>query len=362
MKKIKIIISSLLVASITGVIIYLSVPDNFPTINAAGSSAVSPLMTLLATEYNDADVVVQAGGSGLGIQVAVNGKKDIGMASKNPGIKFDNWETEEQKKEFEDWKKREIKTITIAWDGLGVVYKPPSDDSNFQLNIDKATLAKIYLAFAGFDDVPFSDIGSSSKTNIIPYARDGGGKQSGTADAFLKDSGFGKKWQEGMEASDISKIDKALGDGQYGKNTFKTAESNSQAWSFFKAENKSGSMIYLSAGFIINNINEIENAGFKVATYGDKGIEIDAGLITNGYNWYRPLNIMFSLLTAKQYIKDFAEWIISYPFSDTNTDKIPGEIINSAGYIELTNDQKLTMTENGEFWVPDYILKHNGAK
>ncbi|MGL5591625.1 MAG: PstS family phosphate ABC transporter substrate-binding protein [Mycoplasmoidaceae bacterium] len=359
MKKIKIIISSLLVASITGAIIYLSVPDNFPTINAAGSSAVSPLMTLLATKYDDADVVVQAGGSGLGIQVAVNGKKDIGMASKNPGIKFDD----ENDKDALDWENKEIKTITIAWDGLGVVYKPPSDDPEFQLNIDKATLAKIYLAFAGFDNVPFSEIGSTSKINIIPYARDGGGKQSGTADAFLKDSGFKKEWQEGMDESTIDKIEKALGEGQYGNNTFKTAESNSQAWSFFKAENKNGSMIYLSAGFIINNITEIENAGFKIATYGDEKISINENKITNGYNWYRPLNIMFSLLTSKQYIKDFAEWIISYPFSDSNTDPTPGEIINDAGYIELTTSQKLTMTdENGEFWVPDHVLKYSGAK
>ena len=51
MKKNKIIIPSLFPASIAGAIIYFSVPDNFPAINAGGSSAVSPLMTSLANEY-----------------------------------------------------------------------------------------------------------------------------------------------------------------------------------------------------------------------------------------------------------------------------------------------------------------------
>ncbi|MGL5246012.1 MAG: PstS family phosphate ABC transporter substrate-binding protein [Mycoplasmoidaceae bacterium] len=352
MKKIKVIISSLLVASIIGAIIYLSIPDNFPTINAAGSSAVSPLMTLLANKYDAADVVVQAGGSGLGIQVVVNGTKDIGMASKNPKI-FDK----PLDPQAEDWTKREIKTVTIAWDGMGIVYKPPSNQPDFQLDITKATIAKIYLAFAGFDNVPFTDLGSTSEINIIPYARDGGGKQSGTADAFFKDSQL--EWKE--EITDVAtqeKITKALQDGQYGRNTFKTAESNSQAWSFFKADDKRGSMIYLSAGFIINNKTEIENAGFKIATYS--GIPIDDNKITKGYDWYRPLNIMISILTAKEYIKDFAEWIIS----DPTLNPIPQEIINKAGYIELTEAQKLTMTDpiSKEFWIPDSVLGFNGAK
>ena len=45
-------------------------------------------MTSLANQYYHADVVAQPGGPGLGMQVAVNGKKDIGMASKDPKSKF----------------------------------------------------------------------------------------------------------------------------------------------------------------------------------------------------------------------------------------------------------------------------------
>ena len=361
MKKNKIIISSLLLASIAGAIIYLSVPDNFPTINAAGSSAVSPLMTSLANQYYDADVVVQAGGSGLGMQVVVNGKKDIGMASKDPKIKFASLtepttpENEKAQKEARDWVNRKIKTITIAWDGMGVVYKPPSDDIDFQLNITQATIAKIYLAFAGFDNVQFSDIGSTkSKTNIVPYARDGGGKQSGTADAFFKDSGF-KNWKD--EIKDPLKeqqIDIALSDGQYGRNTFKTAESNSQAWSFFKSHNKNGSMIYLSAGFINSNKSEIEGSGFKIAPYGAKNTTIDSVYITEGYDWYRPLNMMVSLATDRPHIRLFAEWIIS-------DNLVPKEVIKNAGYIELSPQQKETMSQVKNFWVPDIELGYNGA-
>ena len=72
----------------------------------------------------------------------------------------------------------------------------------------------IYLAFAGFDNVQFSDVGSTkSKANIVPYARGGGGKQSGTRDAFFKDSGV-KNWKD--EINDPVKerqIDIALSDG-----------------------------------------------------------------------------------------------------------------------------------------------------
>ena len=110
MKKNKIIISSLLLASIAGAIIYLSVPDNFPTINAAASSAVSPLMTSLANGYYDADVVVLAGGSGLGMQVGVNGKEDIGMASKDPKIRFASL-TEPTTPEMKKHKKK----LEIEW-------------------------------------------------------------------------------------------------------------------------------------------------------------------------------------------------------------------------------------------------------
>jgi uncharacterized protein (DUF302 family) len=44
-------------------------------------------------------------------------------------------------------------------------------------------------------------------------------------------------------------------------------------------------MVYLSAGFINNNMQEIKDNGFEVATYGDgEKFAIDKGQITTGYN------------------------------------------------------------------------------
>ena len=85
----------------------------------------------------------------------------------------------------------------MAWDRMGGVYKPPANDIDIQLNNTHATIAKIYLAFGGCDNVQFSDIGTTkSKTNIVPYAREGGAKQTGTAGALIKDSGFKNRKDE----------------------------------------------------------------------------------------------------------------------------------------------------------------------
>ncbi len=350
MKKVKIIICSLLFALSSGVIIYFSIPKNLSTINMAGSSGVSPLATSLANKYSNADVVVQAGGSGLGIDVALTGKKDIGMASKTPILPSDPLFSK-------DWKDKEMKTITVAWDGMGIVYKPPTFiNDNFKLDINLNTLPWIYLAFAGFEEVSWNKmtntfVGPLGKIN--PYARDGGSQKSGTADAFYKNSNIA--WKESTSVSLTTQqkklIDDALENGNYGRNTKKTAEANSQAWDFFKTENTPGSMIYLSSGFILQNSKEIKDQGFKIATYNGTSLEKDA--ITKSYNWYRPLNFMVSIPRINNEIKKFIEWTL-----EVNQNMI----IENEGYIFLTLEQKKSMSDlDNNFWTSDWVLKTSGA-
>ncbi len=312
----------------TGIIIGFSRSwTNMPTISVGGSSAVSPLITEYSNIYNKSDIVVQTGGSGAGISYALDGKKNIGMASKNPKA-LDNPELVNR------WKSQDMKTITIAWDGIGIVYKPIN--KNDTLDITKNNINNIYNAFAGLS-VSAKDIGiGNSETIIKTFARDGGAIKSGTADAFLNDSGLGKP--------ELTEVQNILKNGSYGKNTTPTSESNVEAWESAKDKNISGSMVYLSSGFIVNNIKEITDAGFKVATYNSNNLVKDK--IANGYNWYRPFNLIVSLKTINNAVKEFIDWTLT---SSTSRDNI----LNSLGFNPLTNQQVSEMGDKSSFWNSD---------
>lgn len=335
-------------------IIVFSIPwNNIETINAAGSSAVQPLMAKISNVYQKADLVTQAGGSGAGIKLIANSQKDIGMASKNPkivGLGSEKADPVLKKK----WENKQIKTITIAWDGLGIIYKPGTDEDKDRIfDINETNIIDIYKAFAGYEFFSFSEIPNSklkSNQKIKTYARSGGSKVSGTADAFFKDSNLksNKKLDE--------KEKKALSDGSYGPYTITTNESNSQVFSYVK-DFGPGTMTYLSAGYILNNIKEITQAGFKVATY--KGINIEDGKITNGFNWFRPLNLMVSLARLEDKVKNLIDEILS--------SSILIDIIRKDGYIPLTTKQIESMNGvNGKRWdktkSSDVALEYCGAK
>lgn len=342
--KLKTILVSLGFVAITTTIVLTSgILVTTPLINSAGSSAVQPLMVAFSNEYSSSDLVTQAGGSGAGIRAVINSTKEIGMASKNPNII--NGKSKEDEK---IWIDKQIKTVTIAWDGMGIIYKPAKKDVTIDIN--EKTIKTIYSTFAGNEQYSFSDFGvEGDETKITPFARTGGSDISGTADAFYKDSRL-------IEYDSSSPLNKALVQGQYGKYAKTTAESNSQAWSFVKNENKVGSMVYLSAGFILNNKKEIEDSGFQIATYNNILLEKKNIAQENKYEWYRPLNLMLSIEPSKKVgiIKNnnsqkLINWIL-------NND-IASKIINEQGYIKLTIEEiKNKMCYENEisnFWTTD---------
>ncbi len=299
---------------IAAIVVYFSTSwKQLPLISASGSSAIFPLITEYSNIYDESDIVVQAGGSGVGISAALNNTKNFGMASKNPkGLDGDK---------KQEWIDKRMKTITIAWDGIGIVYK--SSSNNDTLNITSNNILKIYQAFAGYESISFNDLDSnnSSKETIKTYAREGGSEKSGTADAFYKDSRL--KPSSGI-LSEVEK--KALETGSYGKNTIPTAEANSQAWSSIKDSLDKNTMIYLSAGFILNNKKEILDNGFKIATYN--GVELSKDKIANSYNWYRPFNLIVSLKNIDDATKKFINWTIT---ESATRD----QILDNLGYIKL---------------------------
>lgn len=336
----------------TTIVLTSGILSNAALINVAGSSAVQPLMVAFANKYPNSDLVTQAGGSGAGIRSVIEGTKDIGMASKWPkviegGLK--EGATELNKSDALNWKQREIKTVTIAWDGMGVVYKPINPKSDNVIDVNDVTINQIYKVFAGHEKFKLSDLGvEGDDTFISPYARSGGATVSGTADAFFKDSNL----KVTDEVKKDEKIINALINGNYGPNTKTTSESNSQAWSFVKNENKIGSMTYLSAGFINNNIEEIKNNGFKVAKY--KTITIELANIANGYDWFRPLNIMLPL--RRDLVSSDSQELVNWILNDPKAHAITKE----EGYVVITPPEILelmTLDKNIDtFWTSDQVI------
>lgn len=329
-KALKVFFSSISVMIPFGFIIGFATAWNAPpSINAAGSSALQPLMTALGNNYSDADIVVQSGGSGEGVKVAAHASKDLGNASKNPYSSVEKSTVDIQGYSSQDWKNNEIKTVTLAWDAIAIVYKPQSSNEPV-LNIDKDNIYKLYSAFAG-KEVTYSQLGVKGNNQILyPYARTGGANASGTATSFMTQSGF-----DVIENWSSTDVYKTLNDGSYVTGKVRTtSESNVDSWNMLKTENKPGSIIYLSLGFVNLNKKIIEDAGYRIATYNN--VEATTENVSNqSYGWFSPLNTMMSLNHLTESTKNFVWWML--------TSNEAENIIRKNGFIPLTNDDKLKM-------------------
>ena len=333
---------AVITAGLVGTTVAISTSwDHLVSISFGGSSSVLSLINELSKVYQPADIVATAGGSGAGINAVLANVKEIGMASKNPGVVkgiVANPEDEMYKK----WEERKIKTMTIAWDGIVIIYKPTNDKS--PLVIDEENVAKIYAALSGVKTLSLEDLGlRGQKTKIIPFARNGGSETSGTADAFLKDSNLNYEkstYWKSLTTDEQKAIKSNLKTGQYPASVFQTAESNSQTWDRIKNEAQ-GAMTYLSAGFVFNHRQEIEQKGFRIAQYKG-GIEPSESTVASGYNWFRPFNLMFSLDLVTKVRNDKIRKLINWIYRDEQAKKI----ISDNGYINLNKQQIKSMLGN----------------
>lgn len=394
----KIAISGLTLAVVVATLVGVSTSwTSVNLITLGGSNSVLPLTTSLGNIYKDADVVTQGGGSGAGINDALEGTKDIGMASREPGIdlnqkdlqiKIDNITqqlqnpniTNDEKLDLNNqlkalqnsqkWSDKKIKTVTIAWDGIAVLYKPSNLTSTKELILTSENVAKIYTAFSGAKTLKLSDLGLDDESKIIPYARSGGSNVSGTAEAFEKSSGRDWKnsnYYNSLSESEKSSISNALKNGSYlSDNIIQTSEANSQAWSIAK-NGAVGSVVYLSAGFVNNNKASIEKAGYKIATY-EEGVFPTSETISKTYGWFRPFNLMLPTNSASSNL-NFISWILDLNNTPGVKDTKQEEEIEKLGYILLSKNQILSMSQ-GEteqikkenFWkLDDENLNRSGA-
>ena len=331
-----------------------AVPYNHKqNIICTGSSSVKPIVETMANNFINEnpslsyDVTCEGGGSGYGISQVINGLTDIGMASKNP---FSN-----ALKSKDIWINKKIKTITLGWESLCFVYIPPVGLSNYDpdylnslltivdINKDVSSLSEndpsilnLYYAFSGWGyqcynlghikkepyklstfidknkNIDQNDLSLLEKTDILPYARSGGALTSGTASAFYECSHFtnfeNDKENNLLNAKQIA----AFKTGQYGKDfhVYDTDEANSRSWDVFSKNNIPGSLIYLSSGFIQENYDLIVSKHYGIMTYNHIKFSIDN--VGNGYNFFRPINIIVSLENNDSFneIKRFATWLI----------------------------------------------------
>ncbi|WPL38498.1 PstS family phosphate ABC transporter substrate-binding protein [Malacoplasma iowae] len=364
---VKIASYSFLVIAPIGVIAGFAKAWNAPeSINIAGSSAVQPLMTALGNDYKNADVTIQAGGSSEGMKVAATLEKDLGNASKNTYSSVQKATIANNSYDREVWKNNGIKTVTFAWDGLAVVYKPSNPNSN--LIINKTNIYDIYALFSGIKTYTLSDLLNKNNSNneqinepniiMTPYARTGGASASGTATSFLEESSLTTEdgWEQWGKKNqlDPTQVKRALSTGRYlGSHVVNTNESNVESWNRVSSDNRVGSIVYLSLGFVEKNLSVIQSRGFRIAKMEVEQKEngstkksniVDASIenVSNGtYLWSSPLNTMISTVHATQATKDFLWWIL--------TSEEAKQLIQNAGYAIVTDEKKVEMVSKKDF-------------
>lgn len=361
LKIIRIILIVLIVMVPIAFFIGFFVDWKFPSwIYISGSSTIQPLMSEIAKSYTKSQIIVNAGGSSTGLSQMMSGQKQIGMISKSPSVKLAGLPNNlvDGIEENQKWEDDKIKTFTIAWDGIGIIYK--TSNKNVKLDINATNATNFFEAFAGLKQFYFHNSNKRIDTNmndglkIVPFAKTGGSSLSGTAEAFLENNPF---------YGQISELTvEILETGTYGMNVIQTDESNLSSWNKIKdynIQNDELIMTYLSAGFIKNNIDSIEKEGFKVATLNDIPLfDLNGGMnFPKDYKWYRPFNLLFKLSTMDKSLENFIIWFRDQLLQDNSVVK---EKINEYGYTTLTSNEISSMSysigNKQEFFLSDYEL------
>ena len=338
------------------------------SISCVGSSGVKPFLEQLSYQYlliyPQYDITVDAGGSGFGISQVAEGFSDIGNASKDP--------YEAVKEQYQtQWKEKNIKTITVGWEGICLLFIPPvgmSDEGLSKLRtcltLNQTNAIQLYRLFSGYSDnlgdkyrnlggflsnnsgLNQNDINLLNNQPISPFVRSGGSTTSGTAASFFAGSHF---TIDSNELTDRQK--KAFKTGDYGSDTkvYDTDEANSRAWDYFFKNKKPGGMIYLSSGFVEQNKDLIEKEHIGILAYNDHPFSVKKIKDANdGYNFYRPLNVMLAVDESSAKWK-FIQWLIGPDSSEEQWEK--------TGAKKITNTDKESMSsKDGKFAVSDCDL------
>lgn len=234
---------------------------NVVNILLAGSTSLNPLMVRYSDIYlpNDKAIslIVASGGSGFGIKSVALGQQDIGLASKNPYSSIITATINKNGYDKTVWKEAYMKTFTIAFDSVAIVYKTPTNIK--QLNLTSMQdFRQLFEIFAGYQQYHFSDFGlvtKGAKDDFAFHAHNvtGGARAAGVAASFLDEAPF--DWEQQKEKyQHLQVVQNNISVGSYVHYPVVfTSESNLQSWNKIKTYPQNGAIAFFPLSFVLQN-------------------------------------------------------------------------------------------------------------
>ena len=228
---------------------------NDTTIAISGSTSVGPLVELEEEEFeaNNQDVTIEINqtGSSSGIKDTISGTTEIGMSSR----------------ELTDEESKNLKEVTIAVDGIGVVVNKNNPVKNL-------TLEQIKDIFTG-KITNWSEVGGEDKEIVVVSREEG----SGTRTAF----------QEILNYSTADTVNNAI-------------VNNSTGATKVMEEENDNAIGYMSIGYIDDSI----------ASVNVDGVEATADNVKSGeYKIQRPFLLVYKEGALSEEGQEFIDFILS---------------------------------------------------
>lgn len=228
---------------------------NDTTIAISGSTSVGPLVELEEEEFeaNNQDVTIEINqtGSSSGIKDTISGTTEIGMSSR----------------ELTDEESKNLKEVTIAVDGIGVVVNKNNPVKNL-------TLEQIKDIFTG-KITNWSEVGGEDKEIVVVSREEG----SGTRTAF----------QEILNYSTEDTVKNAI-------------VNNSTGATKVMVEENDNAIGYMSIGYI----------DYSIASVNVDGVEATADNVKSGeYKIQRPFLLVYKEGALSEEGQEFIDFILS---------------------------------------------------
>ena len=228
---------------------------NDTTIAISGSTSVGPLVELEEEEFeaNNQDVTIEINqtGSSSGIKDTISGTTEIGMSSR----------------ELTDEESKNLKEVTIAVDGIGVVVNKNNPVKNL-------TLEQIKDIFTG-KITNWSEVGGEDKEIVVVSREEG----SGTRTAF----------QEILNYSTEDTVKNAI-------------VNNSTGATKVMVEENDNAIGYMSIGYIDDSIESVNVDGVEATAYNVKSGE---------YKIQRPFLLVYKEGALSEEGQEFIDFILS---------------------------------------------------
>lgn len=250
-----VIVASLLIIGCGSSDTTISKKVNDTTIAISGSTSVGPLVELEEEEFeaNNQDVTIEINqtGSSSGIKDTISGTTEIGMSSR----------------ELTDEESKNLKEVTIAVDGIGVVVNKNNPVKNL-------TLEQIKDIFTG-KITNWSEVGGEDKEIVVVSREEG----SGTRTAF----------QEILNYSTEDTVKNAI-------------VNNSTGATKVMVEENDNAIGYMSIGYIDDSI----------ASVNVDGVEATADNVKSGeYKIQRPFLLVYKEGALSEEGQEFIDFILS---------------------------------------------------